>query len=79
MGAHITFNMLFSGSALTEIDLPDDLTWDDVAEWGVRYGTLRLDLRDGRKLEYPVEIELMKDPDNVTVLDGKTKAVLDER
>ncbi len=79
MGARLVFDTIHTGTALTAIDLPDALTWADVADWGVKHGQLWLTLRDGRALEYPIDIEMMKDPDNITVLDGETEAVLAER
>lgn len=79
MGTRLVFDTIHTGTALTEIDLPDALTWADVADYGVKHGQLWLALRDGRCLEYPVAIEMMKDPDNITVLDGETEAVLAER
>ena len=79
MGTRLVFDTIHTGTALTEIDLPDALTWADVADYGVKHGQLWLTLRDGRALECPIDIEMMKDPDNITVLDGETEAVLAER
>jgi len=64
---HLHFDLRFTGDTQTAIDLPANVTWADVADYGVAADVLRIALRDGRTLEYPLNLARLIDPENLKV------------
>lgn len=79
MPSALTFDLLFTATARFDVALPEGVTWADVTDYGAPFRELQLKLRDGRTLRYPVEVELLKHPDVITVMDTATEDVLAEQ
>lgn len=71
----LTFHR-FTGTASCAIELPDDLTWEDVRTFSTPSGLLQLTLRDGRTLTQPLGIKWDSYPEQMTVQDATTQTLL---
>jgi hypothetical protein len=74
----------YNASVSTEVELPCGRTWDDVEEWGIKWGTLHIYWRDGTKTERELaEVDPgmidVKRPSQVTIESGSEPyEILDE-
>jgi hypothetical protein len=73
----------YSNCSITEVELPEGKTWDDVLHYGIKWGTLYITWKDS---ETPEEFQLSEDylegdykrPDNIVVYDEDQIEILDE-
>ena len=73
----------YSSCSITEIELPEGKTWDDVLDYGIKWGTLFITWKDSKITE---QFQLSEDyhhgdhkrPDNIVVYDESQIEILDE-
>ena len=62
--ASITVHTTYYCGASTEVKLPEGRLWDDAESWGIKWGTLYVDWKDGTSWEVELNEELLEGLDS---------------